>query len=777
MPDNNNTRIVVSALYSALCIAFLFLVSACDTTKYVADGDYLLNRVYINGDCGDVSHDDLMDYVRQQPNVRVLGFWRLKLGIYNLSGTKDNGWNRWLRKIGSAPVVYDSTLMTRSREQLDLYMQSRGYFDVVVSDTMAVTDEKKCAVYYTLDAGEVYKISHLGYYVYDDSIRPLVMADTASSLLQVGDAFDSNVHDAERARITRNLNDNGYYHFGKDYIYFVADSSLAPHQIADSLILVNALNETNSTLSEPHRKSVIDNIYFIINRAGREPTVLSDTANATQSTFYDPYTIYHKDDLVFKPSLLSSSCFVKPGQLYRITDSELTQSRFNSLKLFGSTNIKYYDKPDTDTTSYARALRHLDCAITLNTNTLQSYSIDVEGTNSSGNLGGAANIRYQHKNLFRGAEVFDIKFRIATQNQFARDGKERFFTLETGIETSLTIPKLLAPFGSEEFHKRRNPSTVFTAAYDYQRRPDFTRTVVSTKFAYAIHGSKYVQHTITPTELNVVNIPVISSSFQSYIDGTYLQYSYTDHFIWSCGYAFLFNQQKSRKSGNAWYVRFAAETAGNVLSLLTNSQETNGEDEYKSIWGIRFSQYVKTDLEVRYQVSDFWMNNFVYRFYAGVGIPYGNSSQLPFEKRYFVGGANSIRAWPVRGLGPGSAESDSQLRYHNQTSDIRLELNAEYRYQLFSIFEGAIFADAGNIWAWKRSANSDEEVLSSDFLKQVALGAGLGLRLNFDYFILRFDAAVKLHDPMADGGKRWVIATEKFTGSSINYNFAIGYPF
>ncbi len=754
------------------------IICACNTTKYVPTDEQLLDRVKISGDLGEMTHDEIMDYVRQKPNIRVLGFWRLGLHVYNLSGTKDSGWNRWLRTIGSEPVIFDSAQVDRSREQIKLYAQSRGYFDAIVTDTIYSIGRQKCVVGYNIKAGQVYKISHSGWAVLDDSIRPIVENSMHQTILKPGLPFDSNKHDEERARIMRIMHQNGYYNFSKEHIYFMADSTVGDHLISDSIIVINDIDPRTELATMPHRQYVIGDINFNIMNTEE----IAQHVQPTDTVTYNGMRLHFAQKPIFNNQLLSNSCFIKSGQLYNIQDIELTQQRFNSLKLFRTTTIKLAEDSLTainaqtpDSIKAQRTIGSLNCNIDLTTGNQQSYNVDIEGTNSSGNLGGAFSIGYSHNNLFRNAEVFDIKVRLATQNQSARDGKERFFTLETGIDISLTVPNVIVPFVSS-YNRRRNPNTIFTSAYDYQRRPDFTKSAVLTKLSYTWRGTKYATHTFTPIEINVVRIPYISDNFRDYIKDTYLQYSYQDHFIMSLNYTFLFNQQKVRKLGTAWYFRASAETAGNTLSaLLKNRTETN--DGSKHIFNISYSQYVKTDLELRFQQSDIWQNHFVYRLFGGIGVPYGNSHSMPFEKSYFVGGANSIRAWPVRGLGPGSSKRNNELKYHNQIGDIRLEMNAEYRFKMVSILEGAIFADAGNIWLLKKSAQDDASTFNSNFYKQIALGAGIGLRLNFDYFIIRFDAASKMRDPSQDSGKRWVIAREHYNWNKINFNFAIGYPF
>lgn len=751
-------------------ITVIVVMVGCSATKYVPDGEMLLNKVSITGDLGSCNSDQLMDYVRQQPNVRVLGLWRVNLGLYNMSKPKDNWFNNWLRRIGTPPVLYDSTLMQRSSDNIRLYLESCGYFDANVADTMYVTGKKKCKVVYKVDVGTRYRISSLGYSVEDDSLRDVILADTINSILRSGEPFDSNNHDKERERISRRLNNMGYYHFNKDYIFFMADSTYRRYWVADSLILLRNQLDTKKKIYDYHRKSVVDEVVFVINRVG-QPQVVNDALGADTLEIKN-YKVVYRPPLVFNPELLVNLCLITPGKVYSTSDMEQTQTRFNNLKLFNSVSLRYEDLPGLDSLGN----RRLQCVINLNVGNLQSYSVDVEGTNSSGNLGGAASLRYTHSNLLRGAELFSVRYRVASQAQFAREGKERFYTFETGVEMSLNMPKFIAPWGSRIFAKRNAPTTQLSISYDYQRRPDFTRSVVSTKYSYAWRESRNTTHLLTPLEMNIVNIPHISDEFLQYISGSYLQYSYTNHFIMSLGYSYLYNKKQIDETDNVWYLRFDIETAGNLLSLLTKSgNQTN--KEVREIWGIGYAQYLRSNLELRYQVSDFLQNKFVYRLYVGVGLPYGNSQALPFEKSFFVGGANSIRAWPVRGLGPGSSKTEPNLRYHNQMSDMRLELNAEYRFKIVDPLEGALFIDAGNIWALPKTTSDDKAKISRDFYKQIALGTGLGLRLNFNYFIIRLDAALKLHDPSEESGQRWVITSQPFKMSDLNYNFAIGYPF
>lgn len=757
----------VKALVRLLLLAFVAVcLVSCSVTRRVPEGGLLLDRVVLDGDLGGQS--DLVSYVRQQPNTRFIGLWRISLGLYSMVGdSARTGFGGWLERVGQEPVVYDSLLSVRSSQQLRLFLVSRGFYDAQVSDSLVVTGRKRCKVIYKVQAGRVYRLNSLSYDVPDGEVGELVLSDTARSLIKAGDPFDSNVLDLERERITQRLRESGYYSFGKDYVFFKVDTKGLDHAMNATLVVANAIGGADMRTPVPHRKAIVDSLTFIV----ETPSVAGNDSAARRTMQVDSAIVmrFRGSRPPFTRTLVASSSFVVPGRLFRLSDGDLMRSRLLSLKAIRQASV-YFSEPDSVS---ADSLTHLRCITRIETAPRQSFGFDVEGTNSSGNLGAALNIRYAHANIFRGAEALAVKGRLATQHQSAVGGKRDFYTLETGVETTLTFPFMMMPGASLHFYKNHNPKTLFSVSFDYQRRPEFTRNVLSTRMTYNWRGSAYASHSLTPVEFNIVRIPSIATSFAEYIRGTYLQYSYTDHFIMSLGYQFTFNQQTVLRNQSGVFFRFGLETAGNVLNLLTQRQEP--EVDFKKVWSIRFAQYVKTDAELRYQSSDMWGNMYVARLFAGVGVPYGNSVMLPYEKSYFVGGANSIRAWPVRGLGPGAKRADSSLRYHNQTGDIRLEANAEYRFKIISVLEGAAFADAGNIWMLNKDYNDPLSVFTSKFFKQLALGAGLGFRLNFNYFILRVDAAYKLRDPAAEG-RRWVVRN-RFDPGEIAWNFAIGYPF
>jgi hypothetical protein len=421
----------------------------------------------------------------------------------------------------------------------------------------------------------------------------------------------------------------------------------------------------------------------------------------------------------------------------------------------------------------------LDCIIQLTPMNQQSFSVELEGTNSAGNLGGALNFIYQHKNLFHGAEQFNTKLKGAYE-RILGDATGFKSIEEYGIETSLKLPifLMIAP-GKINFISKYDPKTVIQAAYNYQKMPVYTRTVASATFGYNWNAGNYVNHTINPLQLNLVKLLSIDTSFLRRIDtSSYLSYSYKDVLIMGGNYIYIFSNQKINKSRDYLYLKINAESAGNLLALGNKFANAGKVDNSYNIFGQPFAQYIKSDIELKYNLilNDF--SSVVYRFFAGIGIPYGNSKAMPFAKQYYGGGANGIRAWKVRSLGPGSSKL-IDLPFKNQTADIKIEANGEYRFKLFWVLEGAVFIDAGNIWTYHEDVDRPgSQFKFNRFIDDMAVGTGLGLRLDLKYVLLRTDMGIKLRDPQLPTYPKWIRLQRPYDfKQDFAFVLGIGYPF
>ncbi|WP_232526759.1 translocation and assembly module lipoprotein TamL [Marinilabilia rubra] len=760
-------------VFVGLLIAVLLFLSACSSTRFVPDDDYLLSNVRIRNKGADISKEQLRPYIRQHENTKILGFWKFYLGLYNLSGRDDEkGINKWLRSIGEEPVVFDSFLVAQSSQQMSLFLQNKGYFQPSVSDTIIYSGKKKAKVVYTIAPGPRYYLKDLGYGIEDDSVYGEIMADTTKTLLKDGRPFTLEIHEQERERITENLRSKGFYNFSEEYIYYLSDTTVGEHQVKDSLMVMTPEDVTGL---KHHRRFRIRDVLFHVG-IGTD-NLLEEDSGSLASEFdtlrYSGAYIIYEEELSFKPQLLTNSSYIHSGDLYNSRLVSRTHQLLSGLRLFKYINIRFRETGEINDSGQPL----LDCVIRLSPGKDQSFSIDIEGTNSSGNMGAAGNFTYQHKNLLRGGEFFTLNTRLARQNQFVRSSTEEFNTLELGAEASIVVPIFWIPLSIKEFRQRYNPKTNISLAYNFQRRPDYTRTIANARMGYNWRSSRYISHAFYPVEFNFVSIPEISSQFRDQISDTFLKFTYEDHLIVNMNYSFLFNQQTLGTNSDFWYLRANVESAGNLLSLASPLWDNNTDKDYDELLGIRYAQYLKSDVDLRYHNRLDNYTSLVWRLFAGVGLPYGNLDVLPFEKRYFSGGANSIRAWPVRGLGPGSY-SDEGFGFYNQTADIKLEFNLEYRFKLFWILEGALFLDVGNIWSIKESSSPEGGLFKPDrFYEELAVGTGVGTRFDFKYFIFRFDMGLKTHDPSLPKDERWIPVNRPWTWEDVGFNFAIGYPF
>lgn len=778
-----NRKIITRGICCFSLISFI-LICSCNPTKYVPEGETLLdnNRISVNKE--GIRKSDLIPYIKQKPNKKIFGA-RFHLGLFNLSNIDKNKWpHSWLRNIGEEPVVYDKAATEKSVEQIRSYIASKGYFDSRVTDSIKIIN-RKSEVFYNINLKTPYTVRNLYYEFADSTIRKLFNFDSVNCLIERGKPYDVDVLQAERTRFERFIKDRGFYGFSTDHIYFRIDSTIGNRQVNIYYGIRNfmRLEKNGVPVFVPHSTYRIRNIYIYPDFVPR------DVLEGGEAYLQSLDTLNYKDYIFIspreKPGLkydqILHSLYLRPGSVYNVSNTEQTQNHLMTLKTFRLVNIffKEVDLSGEEKDKDKELL--LDCFIQLTPLDQQSYKIELEGTNTTGDFGGALNLVYQHKNLFHGAELFNLKlkgsYEALSQNDTLRKLRS---TQEYGIETSLRFPKFLLPvLKAERFIKKYNPSTTIIAAYNYQKMPFYTRTMANASFGYTWNARTYRTHIVNPLQLNLVNLLSIDESFRKKIDTTsYLAYSYKDVMILGGNYSFIFNNQKIQKSKDYWFLRLNAEVSGNMLSAVSKLAGLTKKNGSFNILGQPYAQYFRADVDLRYNVILNDVSSTVYRGFLGIGIPYGNSKAIPFEKQYFGGGANGIRAWQVRSLGPGSYKHE-ETGFINQTADIKLEANAEYRFKLFWILEGALFLDAGNIWTY----NTDESRPGSKFvlkylLDDIAVGTGTGLRFDFKFVIGRVDMGMKLRDPAIHDGSKWIVAERKY---NFRDDFAIvlgiGYPF
>ena len=761
--------------YLTVLLAFITIVS-CSVTKHVQEQDYLLNKTKIIIDNNEIDVKDMKGYYKQRPNKRIFGILRFHLGLYNLSKQgSTTGLNEWLRKIGEEPVVYDDFTTQKTSQQFELFLNKKGYWNARVKDSVFLHN-KKAEVYYIIEADKPHIISNISYQVeendYNKELWNLVLNDTANSLLSPGIYFEEDILQREMERITRLAKDNGYFNFSQKFLHYYADTVSIRNYADLTLDIVDNIQK-DSISGQRHYKYEIDKVTInTIDNSIIDLSIIDDTLN------YNGISFIYNINVDVKPEVIIQRNYIQHGDAYSMLNSELTFKSLSSLGIFKNINIIYVEKENKTKNNSSTKL--LDCIIQLIPYKPQLYDVALEGTHSNGNLGVAGNLLYRHKNLFNGAEDFNLKFNGSLE-MINDNAKNLDKIIAYGFEARLSSPKFFLPIRTDDFYKRYNPKTSFSFVYNYQDRPDYTRQITKLNFGYFWNGSPYLKHIINPIEFNSVNVSNISDNFSDIIRGTYIENSYQTHMVTSTRYSMIFNNQSRTKNSDVVFLRFNLESGGNLLTGVNNIFSNDLSAESYNLFGTRYAQFVRADVELKRLNFLNGSNSVAYRAFLGAGLPYGNMDVLPFEKQFYSGGANGIRAWQVRSLGPGSYKIDDsggKVFYPNQLGDIKIELNLEYRFDLFWVLEGAVFLDAGNIWAINNSDDREGAVFKlNNFYNQIAVGSGIGARLDFNFFLLRLDLGVKIRDPGMAANSRWIPGNTKYSWDHLTFNLGIGYPF
>lgn len=709
--------------YSYIPFSILLLTTACSTGKYVQEGEYILDKVAVVSDQSDYNASPLSQYVRQKEKPKLFSLFR----------------NPFSRK----PVIYDTLQARLSCQDLMTAMQNEGYMNAGVS-LYTEKKGKKLKATYLLHPGQPFLIGKVNYDIQDEGILQLLHLDQpANQQIKPGMRFTVETLDNERKRIAGLLSDNGYFRFNKDFIHFAADTIMGRKDISLTLQL-RKYKPNNNSPEVDHTRYLIRDVLFQSNDSDR---------------------------IHLRKQVLLNATAIKEGRPYDASALQRTYNNFARLQAVKYTNIKFAEVPDTNL---------LDCHIQISTNKPSTISFQPEGTNTAGDLGAAASITYTNRNLFHGSEQLSIEFRGAYEAITGLEGYQDQNYTEFSVETKLVFPRFLAPFLSKSFRRRQTASSEWAVSWDFQNRPEFHRRVFSSAWRYRWSEPKHhLNYRFDLLDLNYVYMPWISSTFKrDYLDNAenrnaILRYNYEDIFIMKTGFTVSYTDGVDA-------VRANFESAGNLLNGVSKGFgfKTNSQGQH-TLFNIAYAQYVKFDFDYTHLFQFDKRNALALHAGLGVAYPYGNSTVLPFEKRYFSGGANSVRGWSVRELGPGKFKgTDGRIDFINQTGDVKLDLNAEYRSSLFWKLQGALFIDAGNIWTLRNYAEQPGgQFKFTEFYKQIAASYGMGLRLNFDYFILRFDVGMKAINPAYESEKEhWSIIHPKLS-RDFDFHFAVGLPF
>lgn len=740
----NVTRNFHSIIRNTVFVSAIVALGACSASKFVPDKEYLLEKVEVKTDAKDIDANALRQYVRQQSNSKWFSLFKIPLGTYAMAGRDTSKWiNRTLQHFGEKPIIYDTLQARLSCTDLRIALQNLGYMNATVSLQTKV-HRKKIKAIYTLIPGDPFFIRHLKYDIQDKHIAKILMTDDSTKWgLQSGMKFDVSTLDKERNRIAKILTDSGYYHFHKDFILYSADS-ISNTKYVDLVLHLVKYRQNNNAPETDHPQYRIRNVNFF----------------NSDST-----------DIHLRKRVLEDNTLIEKGSLYSSDNLQKTYNNFGGLQAVRYTNIKFKEIPDSTL---------LDCDVQISTNKPSTISFQPEGTNTAGDLGAAASLTYENRNLFRGSELLSVELRGAFEAIKGLEGYQNSNFVEYSLETKLQFPRFVLPFMLPSSRNGINASSEIALSYDMQNRPEFHRRVFSAGLRYKWNNPQsHSQYKIDILDLNYIHMPWISDTFKKeYLDSAsnrnaILRYNYEDLFIAKIGFGYAYNNGKYAFKANV-------ETAGNLFNTFSHLTNAKKDDKGNyTLFNIAYAQYVKADFDYTKLFAFDRRNSFALHFDFGIAYPYGNSTVLPFEKRYFSGGANSVRGWSVRELGPGKYKGiDGAIDFINQTGDMKLDMNMEYRTFLFWKLNGAVFVDAGNIWTLRDYAEQPGgQFKINEFYKQIAVAYGLGLRFNFDYFILRFDVGMKAINPAYDTQKEHYAIINPKLSRDLAFHFAVGLPF
>lgn len=787
-------RYVVILLLGILC-------SACSVTRKLSEGEYLLQKVKIEADKEAprkerITAPMLEQYVRQTPNKHFLGT-NFYVWTYNLANPhKDNWWNNLKRKIGEAPILFDEGLTEKSAQNLKTYMNSRGYYSSSVEFEVDTTRRRKRAyVTYRTHQGEPYRITSLSYDFRDKQLAPIIEADTARSLLKVGNIFDITVLDKERERIATYLNDRGYFNFSINNIEYRVDTLGGNRTVGIRMIV-----RRNIAGYDEQGRAILDNnrIYRIaeINVVPDYDPAIARTESARtmkDTTHYKGLNIISNGKPNVRPAVLHTAIPMTPNTLYNASRVNRTYNEIMSLGYFKSARIAFEELPhteqDTLVANYAGdgakpySPRKFDsvsegllrCYILCSPTLKQGFNIELEGSTTSSFYGLSATLGYQNRNLFKGVEMLDASVTFGYEYMKAPHATKRRAN-EVGFAVGLSFPRFIAPFRIST-RNINMPRTKVEFSYNYQDRPYYRRNLSRLNWTYSWRSlNDRYNYQLRPIDLNWINVKYIDEEFFNSLQNEYLRQSYRTQAIVGLSASYSYNNQNKHIGGNATLLRINFESAGNLLNLFEKAFAQKTAEGYYEILGVRYSQYVRADASISRKIMLGEKTALAGRIFAGCGVPYGNSSALPFDRLFYVGGSNSMRGWAPRTLGPGNTPAED-TPYPVQMGDMRLEANLEFRFPIWGMFHGATFFDLGNVWYLgrdKAQVPADGIFHFNRFYKQLGFNTGVGLRLDIKFVILRLDWGIQLHNPNRPEGERWI---HDFKWKNTALNFGVGYPF
>ena len=714
-------------------------ISSCHLSRDLSDSESLLikSSIKLKGikkiDESDKLKSDLQLAMLQTPNKKVLGIFPVRLWLYkSVVQKKETKFRWWIKtKVGEAPVLFDKNLAERSEKLMENYLFNYGFLEGQVTHSFS-TKKKKTKLIFEIQPGIPWTISSVKFDLQPNAADSVVRMKAYFSLLKKGMRFDISRLKQERERIESDLRNKGFYYFNKEYISFDLDSNGSERTIGITIKILPPADRPG------HQSFNINNIYIYTNYSS---DVLPEDQQL-DSVIHNEFTIYYQKKLMFRPRILEEAVFLRKGQLYSRTDYDKTLSRLAQLGAFKFTGIDYLPADSNG--------RLLNAYVYLSPAKRQGFGAEGQANvNNEGLLGTSISLNYRNRNLSRGADQLTINTDAGVQLQITRKDKVQLITSVANAGITYYVNRFLIPFRSRLFGKNINPKTRISLLYNFEQRFDF----VDASFLYTLHNfsltygyewnpSRFKRHLFNPIAVNTFLLPKTGPAFKQTLENNpILRSSYQEQIILGSNYTFIYFNQRGESDNRFMYLSLNGEIAGNIWYAgfrLRNLK--SGQNSGFTILNKDFSQYARFEGDLRnyYKLGKKAM--IATRIYAGIGISYGNSRIMPFTRQFYIGGPNSMRGFQIRSVGPGGYQDiadtlANSITFFNQTGDIKLEMNAELRFDIFKWFKGALFADVGNIWLLRNDPARPEGAFRFNrFWDQFAINTGAGIRMDFSYF-------------------------------------------
>ena len=768
--------------YSLIAVLLLY---GCSNTKYLPEGDMLYTggEVKVNDTVfprkeRKALEKELEPLLRPKPNSKILGL-RVKLWFYNIAGEpkKDRGFRYWLRnKVGEPPVLFSQVDLDYNADVLQNYAENKGFFKAITTAD-STSRNRRAKALYEVTPKRQYTIRKV---IYPGDSAATEIDSTVANIkrrtrLKKGQPYDLAVIKEERERIDRRLKNKGYYYFNPDYILVQVDSTVGDHQV-DLIVKVK-----DETPERAKRVYTIDEIYvypnYSLNNNRDTARVVADSVK-----HYKDFTIIDPEN-TFRPIIFDRTLFFHKGDIYSRRDHNLSLNRLVNLGVFKFVKNEFRPSDSLDTA--------LDAYYYLTPLPKKSIRVEtIAKTNSANYNGSELNVNWSNRNAFKAAELLTISAFGGLEVQVAGQNKG-FNVYRVGGEASLVWPRFISPIHIAD-SSAFVPRTRAMVSYEYQNRAKlYSLNSFRSQFGYLWKDNIRTEHQLNVLDVNFVSPATVTDLYKQQIqedkdltgnDPSALEKVIEKQLIFGPTYSYMYTNTMRKRRKHTFYYKGSLDLAGNIAGLVTGANVKQGDTT--KVLGVAFSQFVKMEHDFRHYMRLGENSQLASRIIAGVGLPYGNSSELPFIRQFFIGGTNSIRAFRARSIGPGTFRPDvDQYSFlPDQSGDIKLEMNTEYRAKLFSVVHGALFVDAGNIWLWNDNEAKPGAQFSGDFLNELAVGTGAGLRIDLSFLVLRLDLAWPLRKPWRPEGDRWVVdeidfGSKYWRKENLVFNLAIGYPF